>query len=1000
MFNKLKSFSEDVAKSFNEIQQGEPTRKSIDNIRQLKNGSNILNTKTPDSHDLLQPEDDNESKNGSQTQLPQEGQAEDTAAQTASPIATSGPLKDIDMEQLPQLVRAKLKKFVKYEEKYPVLLDAYKTEKRKGELVLAFEKVLKEFTPVSLIADAGELVEYLKSIHDKTSIMEQELRKKTAEVTQLTRRLADADKTVKYTEEALDKALKVKDSLSSEVESLRMDLLNATRDASPQASEVVSEFQKSIDALKEQLGSAQTNLEDATKEKERLAKDLEKSKTELSSVQKELDLLKNDGDGISGQLKDLQLERETLTKELESIKHEKDTLRSNCKTLEEEKNILQAKVSDLESKIADTDKRIEEIQKERDDAQSKSVQAPARESETQSQTRSSGNKRKKNKKSKAQSASPVPEPQTADANSGASEFKAKFEELTRKYDDLVAEKESLAIELRKSKRLAESKKEEIESLNDMLRETGNDLVAAKDEIKQLKLDFPSNEELEKYNQLEKQLEESSKELDKIRRESEEKSERLRIEHAEQVEKIRQATIESLQQSSREEIETLKSNSEKASGMIKDLKGQLSRANKDLEESKKEIESLNQEKAKLNQRIDELAKAKSVDSSLKLEIASLQSSVSHKDELIKEFREESERRAKERDTLKATISQLENSNSSLQGNNKSLVQEKSDLINKQEVTNQRITSLNAELSKLQVSRHEVVKELDELKTKFETMVKTKASSSDEVQSYKQQYEELSMKSKEAQNRIETLEDELSEAKLMLQERTRESSTIRKLLLEAEERNNIECANLKNDIRSINAERSELESSLQGALKQRQREIDELKSSLSESSSKIKHLTDQLDGLKKKYEPLINETATSPEAAKKTKDLENTIEELRNSLQSSSAKVKEYENMNRTLKKLNEESSLKVERLLQNYKHVTQQYRQMQSSKATPPESTRSSSELPVAKSTPDKDTNTAYLKNVLFGFFEHKEQREQLLPVVKTLFQLDDSDEAKLMNALK
>lgn len=998
MFNKLKSFSEDVAKSFNEIQQGEPAR-NIDNIRQLKNGSNILNTQTPDSKDLQQPEDDSESQTGSQTQLNQEG----TPAQTPPPIATSGPLKDIDMELLPPVVRAKLKKFVKYEEKYPVLLDAYKTEKRKGDLVLAFEKVLKDNTPVSLIADAGELVDYLKSIHEKTELTEQELRRKSGELTQLSKRLADAEKTVRYTEQALDKALKKSDTLESEIESLRQESRSVTREATPQ-NDSDPEHQKLIVSLREQLGSAQAELGNAKQEKAKLIGELDAAKADHKSVSQELESLKAEKSTIFDQLNSLKTDFDALAKELESMKSEKESIADRLNTSNEEKNRFEKNVSDLESKISALEKQIEVIKTEKDEAQSKAVQTPSLQVEAPSQqSRSGGNKKKKNKKGKGASASAEAVPETSDANGYSDEWKSKYDELSQKYNDLVTEKDSLASELSQSRREVAEKKEEIETLNDMLRETGNDLVAAKDELKEMKLDTTSKEKLERYEKLEKQMEDTKKELEHLKRESDIQLEKAKAESAEQMERVRTETkeeAEKLQQVYQSEIQKLKLEADKSTGIVKDLKGQLTKVNKELEDSRKEITSLNLERLKLNQRIDELSKAKSVDSSLKLEIASLQSSVSHKDELIKEFKDQSEKRAKERDTLKATISQLENSNATLQESKKSLVLEKSDLINKQEITNQRINSLNNELSKLQVSKHEVVSELDGLKSKYDSMLKSKANSSDEVQSYKQQYEELSMKLKEAHNKIESLEDELSEAKLMLQERTRESSTIRKLLLEAEERSNIECANLKNEIRSINAEKSELEASLQGSLKHKQREIEELKATVSESSNKIKELTGQIDALKKKYEPLLNETAVSPDAAKKTKDLESTIDELRTSLQSSSAKVKEYENLNRMLKKLNEESSLKVERLLKNYKHVTQQYRQMQNTKTRPPDLTRSPSEQSATEKSKENDTNTAYLKNVLFGFFEHRDQREQLLPVVKTLFQLDDAEESKLMNALK
>ena len=71
------------------------------------------------------------------------------------------------MDQLPAPIKSKLKKFAKYEEKYPILLDAYKIEKKKNEIIKIFEKVLQENTPVSSLSEGKLLVEYLNGLNEK-----------------------------------------------------------------------------------------------------------------------------------------------------------------------------------------------------------------------------------------------------------------------------------------------------------------------------------------------------------------------------------------------------------------------------------------------------------------------------------------------------------------------------------------------------------------------------------------------------------------------------------------------------------------------------------------------------------------------------------------------------------------------------------------------------------------------------------------------------------------
>lgn len=870
MFNRLKTFSEDVAKSINEIQQGDPVRKNAESIRQLKNGTSVLNTKTPESKELLQPEDESELK--SQTPKPDE----------KTPIATSGPLAGVDMDALPGNVRAKLKKFVKYEEKYPVLLDAYKTEKKKAELVAAFEKVLQECTPVSSIADAGVLVEFLKSINEKTALVEGELKKLLSEnkelklaKAELTKKMADAEKTLKYAEENLEKA----SSQLQTIAELKKKLEET--DSSQQIAELKKKLEESDSS--EQLRAKTEQFEALT--------------AEHKAAQEKLH-------GLESQHKDAQ----------EKIL----SLESELKSLQSLIEVSSKKVQQLEEEAASTKKELSELK-------SKPQAAPAQNTQ---------NRKKKGKKGKTTS-NGVEEP----------DWQANHTELLQKHDLLIEEKQKLEADLQAANKSALAKEEEIETLKDSLRLVGDDLVTAKDELKALKEAPKDQVSLESLNQLQKQY------------------------------------------------EAEKAKNSENSAQVTELKGKITTLTKDLETSTKSVQSLETEKQKLNERLSELNKFKSSDSSLKLEIASLQLSVSHKDEHIKELRAELEKKNKERDELNAVVSQLKGANSELQNNSKLLAAEKAELINKQEVAFERTNQLNSELSKLQVSRQSVVSELESLKVKYETLVRTKANSADEVQVFKQQCDELSMKSKEAQTRIDNLEDELSETKNILQERTRESSTIKRLLLDAEEQATVKAAEYKAEIRGINEEKAELESALKASLKRKQREVDELKAECEQQTARIQELEQKCQELEQKYEPLAKEGAVSSETKQKYSDMQNTIEELRASLQESSKRVKDFENVNRVLKKLNEEAGVKFERLSQNYKHVTQQYRQMQSAGKPP----RKSEEQ--VEPSEDKQTTTAYLKNVLVGFLEHKDQRDQLLPVVKTLFQLDDEDEKKLLGAL-
>lgn len=71
---------------------------------------------------------------------------------------------------------------MKYEQKYPLLLDAYKTEKAKSEIVHAFESTLQEITPLQTIGEIEQFKDFISNMNQKAKLMDEELRAKTGEL--------------------------------------------------------------------------------------------------------------------------------------------------------------------------------------------------------------------------------------------------------------------------------------------------------------------------------------------------------------------------------------------------------------------------------------------------------------------------------------------------------------------------------------------------------------------------------------------------------------------------------------------------------------------------------------------------------------------------------------------------------------------------------------------------------------------------------------------------
>ncbi|KAI5967713.1 IMH1 [Candida margitis] len=860
MFSKIRNFSEDVAKSLNDLnltdQQNQAQQSKPDPLAQLQRNARILQAETPDSNQLTQPKDESESDVPSRISTPANNgdQTPSSTKQGTPPVDSS----TVSLDELPPAIKSKMKKFAKYEEKYPVLLEAYKVEKRKTELIKIFENVLKENTPVSSISDARTLVEYLNGLNEKTKMQNNEIRKLTKENSVLTFKIA------KYEEEG-------EDTLFRKIEDLK----------------------KENDGLKKQVSDHESKIKTLNEEKDKLEKRLE----------------------------------------------EKDKLTDEQAKVEKEESVAQ------------------------------------NESETPS---------------------------------GDNDYKENIKELKSKLLDKDKELEDVRVKLQRANKSLEEKKDEIEDLRDSMKDIGNDLVTAKDEIKDLrskvkngnsegdKITDTSHVDMQEKN-LEKQISTLADEV---------KSWKDKVSQKTKEVKELQTKVTTLEDESHEEQLANKQSESQLRKEIQSLKKQLNDQNENLSNTEKQLNAQKAEREKLEQRLHELSKFKSNDTSYKLEVSSLQSNLDHKEETIKELKSKIESLNENSNTLQTKIDKLEKTNNELQTNYMGLLKNKNELLTKQESFIESEKSLNVQLSKLQKEKQEIRNELDKTRSSLDSLLSEKSSASNDVQSYKRQYDELTMKSKEYNLRIESLEDDLSESRNLLQERTREGGNLRRLLIETDEMMKQKESDHKLEIRRLEDEKTEFERSSNQLIKKKQKDIDELNVALKEHKQRISNLEERL-----KVIEAVPHNESVPENNQIDSELQVQINTLREALSVSSNKLKDYEKLNSNLKKLNDDNLLKFERLSKNYKLLTQQYRLMKDN-----ESRRGSAESVTnslvngserresldEKKDKDKqtDTNIAYLKNVLLGYFEHKEQREQLLPVLKTIFQFSKDDENKFLLALK
>ncbi|RCK62257.1 Golgin IMH1 [Candida viswanathii] len=913
MFSKLKNFSEDVLNNLSEQaqqQQQQQHSKQNEAFTQLERSARVLATETPDASQLTQPKDEDISEVASSvepesrvaTPVPTPAPAQTPASKETTPAPSTGTASTgeptsnsevsksagSDIDNLPPPIRSKLKKFAKYEEKYPVLLDAYKVEKKKNEIIKVFEKLLQENTPISSISEGRSLVEYLDGLNEKTKMLNAEIRKLT------------------------------KDNNSMNFKIVKLEESN---------------------------------------------KDMGNDLKELQKIKGDNEMLQKKVDGMSDELEKINNANDKLNKDLDEKANKMDSLN---KELEEKTT----EIEKLKSDISEKDKELAELKEK--------PQVEVGKSEAAEDT-------KPKEEDKAVEVAKDKEGVTTD-DSVISDLKTQLSDKEAEVKDLNGKISSLKEEL-------QDKKEEIEDLRDLVKDIGNELVTYKTEIKELK---------------EKEQKEGSPSETPTRSNSPDEVESLTTQvknwetkfNAKSKEnKDLQEQLKAAATKSEENDVASKRSEDQLRKQIQELNKQLKTTEEKLESKTKELDNLLEEKEKLDKRISELSKFKTNDSALKLEIASLKTTITHKDTNISDLKSKIDELQSTGKTLNSKIDQLTKSNNELQANSMSLLKDKNELLTKQEVLMDNSKSLNAQLTKLQQDKQQVVNDLEKTKNKLDSVLADKSSSANDILTYKKQHEEIMMKSKEYSLRIESLEDDLTEARNMLQERTRETSNMRRLLIDAEEMLKKQKQDSKVELSSILEDKNELERSNLSIVKRKQREIDELKEQIQDYKLKIEKLESKLS-LAQVNQKTANDTDIDNQN-EMAKEMSSTIDTLRTALNNSTTKVKELETYNSNLKKLNEDNTLRFERLSKNFKMLNQQYMHMKDRKnsvSTPTHEEPKKEMLP--EKVEEQAMNIAYLKNVLLGFFQHKEQREQLLPVLKTIFQFSKEDEEKFLMALK
>ena len=923
------------------------------------------------------------------------------------------PGTEVKLLSLPPEIRSRLNKYFKYEKKYPQLYEAYKIEKKKTALIHAFENMLKEQTPCSSIGELNAVRDYLVGINNQGKMLNSELAKTTKD-----RKAAD-------------------DKISALNQKIR-DLQKALTSRSTDEAKELQNLREEIQLLKSE-SSKQTDLvsqvNSLTSEKQQLQDDLRECET-LKSKLDELQDAKSDTQQIKDQLdasmkeKEEQSEKLRVTeKELENLKALYQNHESNSKTHCEESN---AKIIDLEKQLESSKKlndlfkeKVETLTSEAKNTTSVSAPAPTTSSQNKNSRKKKNKKQNQNNNNKAieepqnskTTETLIPEISTVTNSPEVELIEAKHEldKLNTRYEEEVSKNKEMEKSIRE-------KSTEIEELKDMLRNVGDSLVESQKENK-------TTHDLEKLlEQTKSELEAKLHELEMLRLQNsnaltdyEKTKVSLSKKVDENVKKV--GELQFLLDKKTSETESLQKKVDDLFSNTRNLESLLSKNKTNEKSLQDKLTSITEDKNKLTFELELLRKSTANDSVNKSELQNMKTQLTRKERVLVEAENKIKFLQEEKSKVNDHMIELKVQNKELKNQEASYQEAKGNLIKLNDKLKSEVNESTLKINKFSLENTKLAKKLEELQDQYNEVKHIKSSSNDQVESLKRRVEELTMRNKEYENRIDVLQEELTQSRNMLQERTREMTTMRKLVMDNEETQNLDRKELKSKFDRLLEEKEKADNEALLTIRNKQREIEELKRKQSDLSSQLEQLeatnstlSIEIKNLSDHKQPEEIQKFTSNGASKEKSIQEvseynsKIIETLRESLNKTEARLREIEEMNAKLRTVNQDSSDKLIRLNKKYKLLSLQYKRRMSESSA--HSSRKNSFVttndvvdakllhPAVEGEKQYDNEdlkekSIYIKNVLMGFLEHKEQRQMLLPVIKMLLYMSDDDTKKL-----
>ena len=878
---------------------------------------------------------------------------------------------------------SKTEEFFSYDTELPRLESELKV---KQEEVIILQKEVKTVR--------GEL----EVAKESAQSMARSLEESTKGITALKEKSEHA--TTELSAQKANAAAKV-EHLVSQLEVAGRELRLATSDAA--ANPRRADFEKELDEQKSLLVSANDEI------------------SKLRSVMETNDCGLADITKLQDQIKVLV----TTTKQLQDDAIKNTRLRKLSDDIvlnsEREMNDKNTKHSILESQLREKSALSETLQAKLNDVEMQLISAtrlsiPEPSSITTAASITAG-KKKNNKKKKGgkpaidqpvtQSSVPsgsVP-PQTTDSSTAAI---ATMQEQIDQFLAQLQQKDAAIERLSNKIKDQDELKEEIESLRDDLINVGQGHVTAKDKVKELE----AEKKALKLNVSE--LEMKLAQLKSIHDEHSEGSQQAHKSLADQFDELRLKSAN---------LETDLAVAQKlASSRFKDLtslSSLLEKAQPELSKLRSENSDLKNIKMELSHRVEELQKIETRQAVTRTELADVRRKLGEKDSEVKALQQKV---AQDSSSLQSAETELMKMVRDLH----TVELEKNELIQNLERTTTDLAKCKDDLHtarnrirELEDALNRLQRESNGLREDIQIKTAQHASAESLMHSMRDQTSEMATQTKEARERVESLEEEISDAHRLLNERNREAETMRRLLAEVEGRADIRVREMKERLDTALEERDKAEDDASIASRRRARELEDLRSKLRESQRELKRTEEEKDGLEglerdwKKRRDDLEQQAGS--ATKEAEEVRRAMGTLRDALDESEKQVRELEKQKSELRRNIEETQQRLDRAHKSNKVMADEVKSIQARtkpQASQDQSVRSSIDsirpqlrglnsppMKAGSHTPSSSTDTVngqaapskdYLKNVLLQFLEQKDKKHQmqLVPVLGVLLHFD------------